>query len=326
MANIKQVADLAKLSVSCVSKYLKEPTSVLPSSREQIEFAIKELNYVPSLIARNLRNQRTGIIKIISHSITNQFFAELFETIRTELEKSLYLGSLQTIQHNKEKWFNLRDFEQIDGVILCFIENQETLNSIKKNIPAHLPIINIHGQKTISEFTTILTDITRGSYDATEHLITQGSTHIAYIGGYEDNTVSALKREGFVKAIKSHREDIRYVRSLNNEFSMQAGFDASAMLFETHDIIDAIFCENDLLAAGAIHYLFDSHKRIPEDVRVMGYDNIPLASMFIPSISSVSVPIKEISTLAVAKLLILLEKKETEDSYLVPKLVIRKST
>ena len=87
MANIKQVAELANLSVSCVSKYLKDPNSVRPQSRTQIEYAINELNYTPSTIARNLRSKRTGIIKIISNSVTNQFFAELFETIRTELEK-----------------------------------------------------------------------------------------------------------------------------------------------------------------------------------------------------------------------------------------------
>ena len=326
MANIKQVAQLARLSVSCVSKYLKEPKSVRPYSREQIESAINELHYVPSTIARNLRTQRTGIIKIISMSITNQFFAEFFETIRTELEKNHYLGSLQTIQHHEDKRFQIRDFEQIDGVILCFIENQNTLNSICQTIPTHLPIINIHGIKSVNEFTTILTDLQRGAFDASEHLISRGSTHIAYIGGSSDSTISNIKRMGFLAALKNHSENIQYVCSQNHTYSMQSGFDAARELFEKDSTIDAIFCENDLLAAGAIHYLCDSNKRVPEDVRVIGYDNIPLASMFIPSVSSVSIPIQEISALSVSALLDHLEKKEAKDVYIKPTLVIRKST
>jgi len=326
MANIKQVANLANLSVSCVSKYLKNPKSVLPSSRKQIEHAIEELQYVPSTVARNLRNKRTGIIKIISHSITNQFFAEFFEAIRMELEKNDYIGSLHTIGHDDAKLFSAKDFEQIDGVIICFLEHQESLNSIEKNVPSHLPVINIHGEKSVQQFTTILTDVTQGSFEATEHLMCQGGTHLAYIGGYKDNTMSILKKAGFSKAIETHGPDIEHIISDNNKFSMQSGFDATQRLYEKESTIDAIFCENDLLAAGAIHFLHDIGKKVPEDVRVIGYDNIPLASMFIPAISSVSIPIKEMSTLAVSKLFDQMEMRECEDGYFAPHLFIRSST
>ncbi|MDC7244819.1 MAG: LacI family DNA-binding transcriptional regulator [Sphaerochaetaceae bacterium] len=326
MANIKQVAKLAELSVSCVSKYLKDPSSVLPSSREKIEEAVKELQYVPSTVARNLRNQRTGIIKIITHSITNQFFAEFFESLRTELEKSDYIGSLQTLSHHENRLFSVRDFEQIDGVILCFIENHKTLDSIAKNIPSSMPMINIHGEKGSHGFPSILTDVRQGSYEATCHLIAQGGTHLAYIGGYADNTVSSLKKSGFMQAVEDRMDITGPLYSCDNEFSMQAGFDAAKRLFGHDNSIDAIFCENDLLAAGAIHYLHDSSRKIPEEVRVIGYDNIPLASMFIPPISSVSIPVKEMSVAAVSKLLDLLQSKEAEDVRFVPRLYIRSST
>ena len=222
--------------------------------------------------------------------------------------------------------FTTKDFEQIDGVILCFIDNQETLKSIEKNVPKNLPVINIHGQKTIPEFTTIITDVKQGAYEATKYLINQGSQHIAYIGGHSNSTISALKHTGFLSAIQNSSENITFSYSQNHEFSMQSGFEAATSLFDKNKSIDAIICENDLLAAGVIHFLYDSNKKIPYDVRVMGYDNIPLASMFIPTISSISVPIQEISELAVSKLSDLIEKKKIEDSFLIPTLLIRSST
>lgn len=96
MANIKQVAALAGLSVACVSKYLKNPDSVLPSSRERIEAAIEELQYTPSAMARYLRTKRTYTVKAVMESITIPFFAEMFETLRRDLEERGYTTILQT--------------------------------------------------------------------------------------------------------------------------------------------------------------------------------------------------------------------------------------
>lgn len=326
MANIKQVAALSELSVSCVSKYLKNPDSVLPLSREKIEFAIKELNYVPSAIARNLRSQRTGIIKIISHNITNPFFAGLFEMIRSELEKSGYIATLQSIEYMENMTFSPRYFEQCDGAIFCFIENEKTLHSIRENIPKEFPVVNIHGSKILPGITTIVADVNRGAFDATTHLIKKGGNNISYIGASENSTISRLKFIGFQDAILKNFSSVNYSLARNYDFTMKSGYAATKELFKNNAAIDSIFCENDLFAVGAIHYLIDQNQRVPEDIRIMGYDDIPLASMFIPSITSVTIPSGKICKSACTELISQINKNKGEDHYYLPELIERMST
>ena len=146
MANIKQVAAHAELSVSCVSKYLKNPNSVLESSRQRIEAAIAELHYVPSSVARNLRTQWTGIIKIISHSIRNPFCAELFELLRKFLEDSGYIAMLQLVEPTGPVDFTKKDLEQADGIILSCVENDEVFTALSGILPPDYPIVCLHFQ------------------------------------------------------------------------------------------------------------------------------------------------------------------------------------
>ena len=127
MANIKQVAGLAGLSVSCVSKYLKNPDSVLPSSRERIEAAIETLHYSPSTAARSLRTKRSYTVKAVMESITNPFYAEIFENLRSELERYGYTVVLQTCDG---KGFREIDFDAFDGVVACFLDREDTLRQI----------------------------------------------------------------------------------------------------------------------------------------------------------------------------------------------------
>lgn len=326
MANIKQVASLAELSVSCVSKYLKNPNSVLESSRQKIEFAIRELNYVPSAVARNLRSKRTGIIRIISHSITNPFFAELFETLRYELEKNGYLATLQSIQYMEYRSFSSRDFEQIDGAIICFIENESTLKSFIENAPKDFPIVNIHGCRPEADIPTILTDVKRGTFDAVNCLISSGCRHLAYIGANENSTVSRLKFKGFQEAFGDENGSADYSMARNYNFSMKSGYKAASELFTENPHLDGVFCENDLLAAGAVHFFIDQKKSIPDDIRIIGYDDVPLASMFIPSISSISIPLSEICHSGCTELISLINGKPAEEQYYHPTLVQRQTT
>ena len=157
MANIKEVAACATLSVACVSKYLKNPDSVRKASREKIEMAIKKLNYVPSSIARNLRTKRTGIIKIISHSITNPFFAELFELSRKKLEDLGYIAVLQVIGSMELLEFAPDDFEQIDEAVKQAKEYKDgpvmiIANSVKgKGVSFMEGVVGFHGRAPTPE-------------------------------------------------------------------------------------------------------------------------------------------------------------------------------
>lgn len=325
MANIKQVAARANLSVSCVSKYLKNPSSVLSTSREKIEAAITDLNYVPSTIARNLRTKRTGIIKIISRDITNPFFAELFELLRKKLDVYGYHAVLQIIESMKSMDFTPSDFEQEDGIILCFSENDEIFFSLSKAAPKSFPIVCIHGSKPVDSLVTIITDLRNGVRLATDYLISLGCKNFAYIGGPAQSSTSMLKFSGFSEAISNSSSDICCMAVIRGTHEFKSGYNAAKELFAYHNLPDAIICENDVLAAGVVHRLVENNILIPEQMRIIGHDNIPLAEMFIPTLSSIAIPSEEICEAACKELLALLNNDKATDHFFTPKLIMRTS-
>lgn len=170
MANIKQVAALAGLSVACVSKYLKNPDSVLPSSRERIEAAIEELQYTPSAMARYLRTKRTYTVKAVMESITIPFFAEMFETLRRDLEERGYTTILQTTDSRP---FSTRDFDAVDGVIACFVDDEQVLAGIHQ-AAGGLPFICMHWREPFLPVPTVWLDVREGMRLAARHLLEGG--------------------------------------------------------------------------------------------------------------------------------------------------------
>jgi DNA-binding LacI/PurR family transcriptional regulator len=325
MANIKQVAARANLSVSCISKYLKNPDSVLAKTREKIEAAISELNYVPSALARNLRTKRTGIIKIISHSITNPFFAELFDLLRRKLEAYGYIAVLQVIESMETIDFVPGDFEQADGMILCFSENEDIFLSLKKTAPASFPIVCISGHKPAEDTVSMVTDVCQGARLVTNYLISLGCKNIAYIGGPVQSSISKLKFAGFTEALSCASGGICCTAVIRGTYELKSGYNAAKELLLYHNRPDAVVCENDVLAAGVIHRLVENDIPVPDRIHVTGYDNIPLAEMFIPPLTSVTIPSEELCTAACKELYALLNNKKASDHVFAPKLVIRQS-
>jgi|GEM_PF-2822534 len=325
MANIKQVAQRANLSVSCVSKYLKNPNSVLQSSREKIEAAISEFNYVPSTLARSLRTKRTGIVKIISHSITNPFFAELFELLRKRLDEKGYIAVLQIIESMESLVFSQGDFVQADGMILCFSENDEIFTSLKNAAPKDYPIVCMHGHKPIENFSTIILDVRKGARLVTDYLISLGCRNFAYVGGPIQSSISVLKFKGFTEAIASAPNTVSCLSVVHGTYDLKSGYHAAKELLAYHNRPDAIVCENDALAAGVIHCLNENGISIPHEIHVTGYDNIPLAEIFIPPLTSVAIPSEELCSAACKELIAQLNKEKSIDHCYTPELIIRKS-
>lgn len=323
MANIKQVAERAGLSVACVSKYLKDPGSVRQASKEKIQEAIKELNYVPSSIARSLRTKRTGVVKVIMHSITNSFFAELFELLRKRLEETGRVAVLQVIDAMEPVAFHPSDFMLSDGVIVCFPDNDTIFTSLQKAAPDGYPAVCIHGH-AVQGIASVVADVKHGMRLAADYLISLGCKSFAYIGGPVQSAVSILKFGGFSEALAAQQGTF-CTEVLRGTYDLKAGYEEAKELLERNGLPDAIVCENDNLAAGVVHCLMEENIAIPGKVRVTGYDNIPLAEMIYPGLTSVELRLEEVSEAACATLQSLFDKQKTEDLFFAPRLVIRQS-
>jgi len=320
IANIKQVAAHAGLSVACVSKYLKNADSVLPTTRERIERAIKELNYVPSNMARYLRTKRTYNIKVIMESITNPFFAEIFDSLRHGFEKHGYTVILQPIS----KPFEISDFSAVDGIVICFAEDEGKLDALLQ-LAGEIPVACMHWKKPDSEIPAVWYDVSFGMALAANHLSESGCCRFAYMGGPESNRISAAKKAGAIAALEEKECRLLNDAVFHGEFVFQTGYDAAKQLVKLPELPDAVLCENDVLAAGMICGLYRQGISVPDQIRVTGFDNIPLADMYIPAITSVEISIPEMSLKTVELVLDQIEKRSVQCEKRLPKLIVRQS-
>lgn len=321
MANIKQVAQMAGLSVSCVSKYLKNPDSVLPASRESIEQAIRALHYVPSATARSLRTKKSYQVKIVMESISNPFFAEMFEGLRQQLESCGYTSLLQ----NMDKLPQKEDFIGLDGLIICFGDDEERIREIIRTAGPELPTVCLHWREPGFDVPAVWVDVSDGMRLAAGHMLACGCRRFAYVGGPKKSVISAVKGDGAAAALAACGCELSREQIFHGEFTFQAGYDAAKAIAQRTDRPDAVLCENDVLAAGVICGLYRQGLHVPEDIRVTGFDNIPLAEMYIPAITSIAIPMADMHKIGVSMLQSVMAGGTAEDHVLAPLLVPRQS-
>ncbi len=320
MATIKEVALEAGLSVSCVSKYLNHPSNVLPSTRDKIDVAIKKLGYTPSPLARSLRTKRTNIIIVMVESIINPFFAELYDCIRRELELYGYMTILETFS---ERRYNSHDFSYADGIIICFPDLDDKIKIIC-DAAKDIPVVLIHGHKTDDDILTIQLNVGHGSEMAIDYLYNIGCRSFISVGGRQQTSMSNEK----LKAIRQYVSGRKGVslKSYEVENNHKGGKVAVEQMIDCIADIDAIICESDALATGVISRLCEKGIKVPRDIKVVGYDDIPLASMFRPPITTVEVPSSSMSVSACNMLCALIDGEEGQDVLFEPKLIVRETT
>ena len=316
---MKDVAKRAGLSVSCVSKYLNRPNSVLPATKKKIDEAIAALDYKPSIIAQSLRTKRSRIIVVIMESVINPFFATLFEAIRHDCEENGYFVMLHTLSSRR---YDRTDFTYADGIILCFPDNQSYVGNILE-AAGSTPVVLIHGCPTEPHVPSVLVDIGKGSAEAASYLLSQGCRSFVSVGGDRDSTMSRVKNEAIRQTLSGQNAT---VQSLSVEQSHSGGIRAVELLESQLSGVDAILCESDAIAAGVLSSLNRRGIRVPADIRVVGYDDILLASMFNPPISTVSIPIGQLGAAAVSMVCGMIGGEKFEDQHFIPSLILRATT
>ena len=316
---MKDVAKRAGLSVSCVSKYLNKPNSVLPATKEKIDEAIAALDYKPSIIAQSLRTKRSRIIVVLMESVINPFFATLFEAIRHDCEKNGYFVMLHTLSSRR---YDRSDFTYADGIILCFPDNQSYVGNILE-AAGRTPVVLIHGCPTEPHVPSVLVDIGKGSAEAASCLLSLGCRSFVSVGGDRDSAMSRVKNEAIRQTLSGQNAT---VQSLSVEQSHSGGVRAVELLEGKLSGVDAILCESDAIAAGVLSALNRRGIRVPADIRVVGYDDILLASMFNPPMSTVSIPIGQLGAAAVSMVCGMIGGKKFEDQHFTPSLTLRATT
>ncbi|MGK9148227.1 LacI family transcriptional regulator [Plantibacter flavus] len=290
-ATVRDVATLAGVSPKTVSNVINGGVFVRPETRERVEAAVRELDYVPNLSARGLRNGRTGVIALAMPQLNTLYSAEMASAyIEAARDAGWVVQFEQTAaepQRERELLSRARA-NLVDGLIL----NPVTIEQSALTEAGSLPPTVLVGEVQQTLVDQVWVDGVVASREMTEHLISQGARRIAIVGapdGEAGTATGRLRREGYRQAVEAAGLAVDPRLELGcAAWEPGAAADAVAALVAEHGAPDAIFCFTDSMAIGAVSALHAAGLRVPEDVMVAGFDDIVDGRYSIPPITTVS--------------------------------------
>lgn len=279
-STIEEVAALAGVSRSTVSRVVNGSTAVSPEALSAVQTAIAQLNYAPNRAARSLASRQTYAIGLVVPEDTTRFFGDPFLAsvvagISARLADSDYI--LNLLIASDDPGGKMVRFVRNGGVDAAIIVSHHTSDSFVGSIADAVPVV-FGGRRSNAQDSDIIIDVDNvaAARDAVAHLIALGRRRIATITGTMTMSVSIDRRDGFLSALAD--AGLEPAGEVDGDFSEQGGADAAARLLEQPERPDAIFIASDLMARGAIGVLRSAGLRVPEDVAVIGFDDSALAA------------------------------------------------
>ncbi|WP_342322872.1 ribose operon transcriptional repressor RbsR [Kosakonia sp. BYX6] len=301
MATMKDVARLAGVSTSTVSHVINKDRFVSEAICEKVEAAIKTLNYAPSAIARSLKLNQTRTIGMLITASTNPFYSELVRGVeRSCFERGYSLvlcnteGDEQRMNRNLETLMQKR----VDGLLLLCTETHQPSKAIMQRYPS-IPTVMMDWAPFDGDSDLIQDNSLLGGMMATQHLINKGLTRIACITGPLDKTPARLRLEGYREAMARAGLTIREGDEIESDFEFGGGFEAMQSLLAMNERPQAVFIGNDAMAVGAYQALYQAGLKIPQDMAIVGYDDIELARYMTPPLTTIHQPKDELGELAI---------------------------
>jgi len=311
MATIKDVAKQSGVSIATVSRVINGSVKVKPETREAVLRTIKELNYTPNAIAQGLQKKKTNTIGVLFPDATSYYFAEIIRGINNYVRQNGYqivVSSSHDAIDEAETFQTLLKSSQVSGMILMMpsIHNKQILNSNIKDIPTILLNTNIDTPESV----TIVIDNYTGAKEATAHLISHGHRKIGFIHGAPNNFDSQERYRGYLDALRDGKlqPDKRY--EFHGDFTENSGFIGGMELFGSENRPTAIFVANDAMAIGVIEAARRMSLKVPDDVAIIGFDDIPTGKYIYPPLSTVNVPTRKVGEIAGAQIVKMLTTPE----------------
>ncbi|MFN1833714.1 LacI family DNA-binding transcriptional regulator [Balneola sp. MJW-20] len=327
---IYEVANRAKVAISTVSRVLNESPNVSPATKEKVEKAIKELNFRPQVSARKLASKEPQMLAIAVPSFTTPYFNEVLKGVKDEIKKmDLDIIMYNTGSKNPEEAVqNFFDRGTADAVILLSIDISDDVHALLQ--ATNTPVIMVNGSHP--HYSYIMLNDYRGGYLAGEHLVKQGFENIGMITTFLNSRSAQQREQGFRDALKNYRMKIDEDLFLSGDttkhggFTEESGFEAVNKYEQLGKFPDAVFCSNDTQAVGAIYALNQLGMKVPDDIAVMGYDNIKLSKYL--DLTTIDQQMYTIGVQATEKLSQIIKNPDQElfQTTIDPQLVERGST
>lgn len=322
---LTDVAKKAGVSPTTVSRVINNYGSLSQKTIDKVHAAMKELNYQPNSLARSLQGKNTQLIGLIFPTVANPFFGELVEKLETKFFKRGYKSILCDSANNKEKeqaYLNMLAANKVDGIIA----GAHNLG-IKEYEQVNLPIVSF--DRALADSIPIIGgDNYQGGYMATEYLFSQGAKKIGIITGSNASSSPTNDRlHGYIDFLKTQKLTEHVYRFESFEHSLALKTMRIKRILEEEDI-DGLFCTDDLTAILVYNLCQDMQRKIPEDLKLVGYDGTRFVQNYFPKLTTIVQPIDELAELLVELLIqrITYPDKQWESAYKLPVKVLQGQT
>jgi DNA-binding LacI/PurR family transcriptional regulator len=305
---VRDVAAVAGVSHQTVSRVINDHGYVNEGTRERVTAAIKQLDYVPNAIARSLSSDRTHTIGVVTNDISDHFFAEFVAGAEAEARSHdlfLLIGSVEeAVPDDEEAYLRVMLQRRLEGLIVARPVLAAASQRRLRSIASRMPVVLVASQPELHGLPSVDVDNQAGGRDATAYLLELGHRQIATITGPLEWTSGARRLAGYRAALLASAAgfDATLVESCD-DWGLEAGAAAMNRLLDRGGAFTAVFAHSDLLAIGAITALRQRGLRVPADVSVVGYDDIPVARFVDPALTTMRQPMREVGRAALTMLL-----------------------
>ncbi|WP_157976702.1 LacI family DNA-binding transcriptional regulator [Parahaliea mediterranea] len=334
MVSIKDVARLAGVSIATVSRALAEPDKVRPNTRDKVLAAVKQSGYVTNSLARSFRTNRNHSVVVLVPDITNSFFSNIIQGIEEVARANGYrilLGDMQNDPANARAYGDLCAQRQADGLICLGRTIPFAYNRSRKTLdPKWPPLVMACEYDDRIAIPGVRIDNERAALDGVRYLGEQGHRRIAYINGPQDSPLCRDRLKGYRKGMAEL--GLRKTSDLlfGGDFSLDSGAQAARALLQLKSLPTAIFAANDAMAIGALQVLKQRGVRVPDDLSLLGFDDIKFAAYCDPPLTTIAQPRRQIGALSMQIMLDILAGRDgsggSGESRVLPhELVLRES-
>ncbi|MBD1370928.1 catabolite control protein A [Hazenella sp. IB182357] len=326
---IYDVAREAGVSMATVSRVVNGNPNVKPSTRKKVLNTIRELGYRPNAVARGLASKKTTTVGVVIPDISNAFYAELtrgIEDIATMYHYHIILSNSDLNQEKEYQLINAFFEKQVDGLLFL---GGELTNLHRETFSAStVPVVLAATEDDTAQLPYVTINQKEAAKEATQVLLEEGHEHIAFIGEALSDPVTGYPRySGYKEALLEQGKPISEKRIRIGDGRYRSGYQLMTELINENPDLTAVFATSDEMAVGAIHAVQDQGKKVPTDISVIGFNNIPLSSQVRPLLSTINVPMYDIGAVAMRLLTKYMNQEQVDTSqvYLQHHIEIRQS-
>jgi LacI family transcriptional regulator len=291
LVTMKDVAQRAGVSVSTVSHVINETRFVSDELRERVLRAMRELNYQPDAVARSLRTKKTHVVALVIPDITNPYYPQVARGVQDVAEESDYvviLCNTDRLLGREVRFLEALRRQRVDGLILN--PSGVTSRDLREFQETQIPVVLIGSQIDHPEFDVVMIDNVQGAYDAVKYLIGLGHHHIGLIGGSRATSSGEQRSQGYIRALTHHGLPIDESLITEGPFTHEGGYESMKRLLTLQSPPTAVFASSDVMAIGALMGTQEAGLQVPDDLSLVGFDDIAEASITTPKLTTIAQP------------------------------------